>query len=353
MFSIPDEGKHFSLKPIADEAPRTAGVGGGAERSPGRAVSAEISLLHQLLSSEAAVDSAGGEASLPAGGDHGSFMSNLQIFNKFSEYIEPGLFSPELFKESIHQASRHATTSIWSILKKSFDEDHASDEDLVILLVALMKMTSSFTYEHSKRVMEWSVSLAREAGLKADQVDDIKRGAFFRDIGKTGVFFGSLEEEEREHAGAFLKKEMLSFRVCGEFHDIGKLQIPPEIVNKTSRLTDEEFDIMKEHPLIGEAILKPIKSLSSILPAVRHHHERWDGKGYPDKLSGESIPLEARIVGITDSFDAMTADRPYRRAMSVADATKELEKNAGCQFDPLLVEKFLKILEKDPVMKVL
>jgi len=351
MFSFPDEGNHLYLKPIAGEASHPAVTPGDMARFSGGAEKTGMPLLNQLLASAAGSEEAGSDMA-PAG-DHGSFLSSMQIFNKFSEYIEPGIFNPAIFKESIRQAARHATTSIWSILKKAFDEDRASDEDLVILLVALMKMTSSFTYEHSKRVMEWSVSLAREAGLHADQVDDIKRGAFFRDIGQTGVFIGSLDDEERESIGAFLKEEMLSFRVCGEFHDIGKLQIPPEIVNKTSRLTDEELEIMKEHPIIGEAILRPIKSLQSILPAVRNHHERWDGKGYPDRLAGESIPLAARIVAITDSFDAMTADSPYRKAMSHEEALHELRTNAGRQFDPALVERFLRILEKEAAMRLL
>jgi HD-GYP domain-containing protein (c-di-GMP phosphodiesterase class II) len=349
MFSFPDEGNNFIIKSLADEPLQAASPGRvPLEMAPRSAVKSGNTQQGEAVTFE---QNMGGAALQELeDDDRGSLMSNLRIFSKFNEYVDPDLFNADVFKESIKQAAQNATTSIWTLLKKVYDEDDASDDDLVDMLEAMMKVASSFTYEHSKRVMEWSASLAHEAGLDQNQIDDIRQGALFRDIGETAYFYDTMDEEDRGEIASFLKKEVLSWKASGELHDIGKLQIPPEIVNKTSRLTDEEYEIMKQHPLIGEAMLKPIKRLAPILPAVRNHHERWDGMGYPDGLSGESIPVAARIIAITDSFDAMTEDRPYRKAMSQAEATGELRKNAGVQFDSELVERFLGILQKDATL---
>lgn len=131
--------------------------------------------------------------------------------------------------------------------------------------------------------------------------------------------------------------------ICGLVHDVGKIGVPEMVLAKPGRLTPEEFEQIKLHPGIGHLILRDIPLLADILPAVLHHHERWDGKGYPHGLSGQQIPLYARIVGLADTFDAMSSTRSYRPAMERPQVLAELARCAGSQFDPDLVPAFLTI----------
>ena len=126
-------------------------------------------------------------------------------------------------------------------------------------------------------------------------------------------------------------------------HDVGKVGIPESILCKPGPLTDEEYEVMKTHPLIGVQIVAPIAFLGSAVEVIRCHHERWDGKGYPDGLAEEDIPLGARIFSVCDTFDAMTSDRPYRRALSFDYAVEEIDRCGGTQFDPTVVEAFTKM----------
>lgn len=130
-------------------------------------------------------------------------------------------------------------------------------------------------------------------------------------------------------------------------HDVGKIGIAESILTKAGPLTDPEWVEMRRHPEIGEQICRPLSSSRQFAPIVRHHHERWDAMGYPDRLRGEAIPIGARIVGLIDAFDAMVNDRPYRAARSVAEAVAELRAQAGRQFDPGLVPVFIELLEED------
>ena len=133
-------------------------------------------------------------------------------------------------------------------------------------------------------------------------------------------------------------------RHASRLHDIGKIGIDDSILRKPSRLSDSEMDIMRGHPEVGENILKPVRYLSHILPAIRHHHERFDGEGYPDGLKSDEIPLAARIIAVVDTFDAMRSSRPYREKMELKPVLEELERVAGSQLDPGIVEKFLDIV---------
>ena len=140
--------------------------------------------------------------------------------------------------------------------------------------------------------------------------------------------------------------DMESLKVAATLHDIGKIAIPDNILLKPGRLTDEEYEIIKTHPVIGEEILTSISLLDTERIIIRHHHERWDGRGYPDGLSGTDIPFLSRILAIADTFDAMTSDRPYRKGLPIPQAISEITDNANRQFDPSVVEAFLSVFSR-------
>ncbi|AEF93389.1 putative PAS/PAC sensor protein [Desulfotomaculum nigrificans CO-1-SRB] len=132
--------------------------------------------------------------------------------------------------------------------------------------------------------------------------------------------------------------------VAALVHDVGKIGVPEHILNKPGRLTDEEFIKIKEHPVTGSNILKQIGSFNYLVPIVRAHHERYDGRGYPDGLAGKDIPLISRIIAVADAFEAMTSDRSYRKRFTIDYAVNELKLNAGTQFDPEIVDHFTKLI---------
>lgn len=143
------------------------------------------------------------------------------------------------------------------------------------------------------------------------------------------------------------KEESVALQKAGLLHDIEKASIPDKILKKEKPLTEREFVIIRKHPIKTIKILKPLHSLEAAIPIILHHHERYDGTGYPFRLKGEQIPVGARILAVADAFEAMITDRPWRKAFSVEQAVSEITKNSGAQFDPLVVEEFLKVV-KDP-----
>ncbi|MFH1485172.1 MAG: HD domain-containing phosphohydrolase [Chloroflexota bacterium] len=136
--------------------------------------------------------------------------------------------------------------------------------------------------------------------------------------------------------------DLESLRLGGMFHDIGKIGIPDNILQKPASLTEDEYAVIKKHPEIGVEILKPVEMLREVIPLVRHHHERFDGTGYPDGLKGQAIPIGARILAVADAYTAMTSARPYRTPLTHSAAIQELKANSGTQLDPAIVEAFIR-----------
>ncbi|WP_238473235.1 HD-GYP domain-containing protein [Desulforamulus profundi] len=132
--------------------------------------------------------------------------------------------------------------------------------------------------------------------------------------------------------------------VAALVHDVGKIGIPEHILNKPGRLTEDEFNKIREHSVMGANILKQIDTFSDLVAIVRAHHERYDGRGYPDGLAGEDIPLISRIITVADSFEAMTSDRSYRKRFTIEYALEELQRCAGTQFDPTIVNHFIQFV---------
>ncbi len=170
-----------------------------------------------------------------------------------------------------------------------------------------------YTYGHSMRVTYFSMVLGKELGMS--------------------------------------DKDMYDLQLSALFHDIGKIGTPDAVLNKPTRLTDEEFKIMKKHPTESYEILKGFSVFEKVARFAKHHHERYDGRGYPDGLKGEQIPLYSRIILIADTFDAMTSTRVYRKGLPYQTAFEELEEFSGSQFDPDLVVSFIKGMKKEQAKK--
>ncbi|MFA4888191.1 MAG: HD domain-containing phosphohydrolase [Candidatus Omnitrophota bacterium] len=142
------------------------------------------------------------------------------------------------------------------------------------------------------------------------------------------------------------EKQIESLKYASLLHDTGKADIPPEILTKTTKLTTKEYDIIKKHPVTGAAILRPLQIIKPAIPIIMHHHEKYDGTGYPSRLKKRQIPEGARIMAVADAFEAMVYGRPYRERKDVTSALKEIKKKSGTQFDPKVVEAFLRVIKK-------
>jgi diguanylate cyclase (GGDEF)-like protein/putative nucleotidyltransferase with HDIG domain len=184
----------------------------------------------------------------------------------------------------------------------------ALNEDILLSLANVIDLRDSYTLGHSKGVSDYAVQIAKELNLPAEQVNLIRTGSLL--------------------------------------HDIGKIGIPDSILFKPGPLTEEEFYFIKQHPARGAEIVRTNHTLRKMVPLIRHHHERFDGRGYPDGLQGCEIPLEARILSLADAVQAMGSDRPYRKALSPGEIVSEIKKHAGTQFDPQIVTLFLRVFNE-------
>ncbi len=177
---------------------------------------------------------------------------------------------------------------------------------VVKTLVRALEVKDPYIGEHMGAVSRLALRIGREISLPQEQVEALAIGALL--------------------------------------HDVGKIGIPDQVLHKPGRLTDEEYQSIKRHPILGVEIIASIKELAPALPVINHHHERFDGKGYPDALRGEDIPLIARVVSVADAFDSMTRGRPYGYDISQEAALEEIEVNSGTQFDPRIVRALLQVV---------
>lgn len=194
-------------------------------------------------------------------------------------------------------------------LKDTYDKLEKAYLESVETLRFTVEAKDTYTRGHSDRVSEYSVLLGNKLGLSDEDINTLKIG--------------------------------------GLFHDIGKIGVPDSILLKPSKLTDDEYSEIKNHPSIGAHILSNATIFQSVIPIVKHHHERYDGNGYPGKLKGEDIPFLARIAAVADSFDAMTSKRTYRDSLSLDIVKSEIERCKGTQFDPNCADAFLDILNNN------
>jgi putative nucleotidyltransferase with HDIG domain len=176
-------------------------------------------------------------------------------------------------------------------------------------MVSAIESRDCETKHHCRRVQAYAVMLAQRLGVSPEQLVDISYGALL--------------------------------------HDVGKIGVPDSILLKPGKLTEDEWHVMRQHTIIGYQMIKRIKFLQGAADIVLAHHERWDGRGYPNQVGGEDIPLGARIFSIIDTFDAITSKRPYKEALPVETARQEIERCAGTQFDPRLVAEFLRISDEE------
>jgi len=180
---------------------------------------------------------------------------------------------------------------------------------IIYALAATVDAKDSYTYGHSRKVSEYAVAVAEKLNMSQEKLSTV--------------------------------------RAASLLHDIGKVGVPDSILNKKEPLTDEEWKPIKSHPKLGVEILRHVIDLANCLPAILHHHEHYDGRGYPSGLKGDQIPLEARILTVADSYDAMTSPRPYREQLPMEEAINELKRCAGTQFDPEIVDIFCELIQPD------
>ncbi len=214
------------------------------------------------------------------------------------DFLNKPIFPEELFAR------------VSSLLKlKEFTDELESAEDVLCTLGLSVEARDPYTEGHCERLARFAVRLGQQLGLGDESLVALRRG--------------------------------------GYLHDLGKITVPDDILKKGANLTPAEWEIMKQHPITGELICRPLKSLRPVLPIIRNHHEHWNGSGYPDGLKGEQIPLLARILQVADVYDALTTARPYKPALNHEDTAQVMyrEAEAGL-WDPRLVREFLNLMKK-------
>ncbi len=220
-------------------------------------------------------------------------------------------------KKTLVKQNRTYQRNLESMVQERTQQLNKANDDLRSLFIGSIKALAQaleakdrYTQGHSARVAEESVRIARYLSLSEDEIQNIW--------------------------------------IAGFLHDIGKIGIQESVLNKPGRLDPEEWELVKQHPVFAARILEPIEELADVIKMVRHHHEHYDGKGYPDGLAGADIPLGARILSVADAYDALTSERPYRDAVPEEEALLVFEEASGTQFDPVLAGAFLSLKRERP-----
>lgn len=236
-----------------------------------------------------------------------NFTRRLSRLSEAIDRIQAGQLTTGL-----PESERDEIDELASRLKQLATSIQGEREDLLLAaiesLVTALEAKDTYTFGHSSQVGIFAVAIAKEFDV--------------------------------------LEQELFSIRIAALLHDIGKIGIPDQVLHKDGKPSEEEWLIIQQHPTIGAKILAGIPALSLVTGMVLHHHARWDGRGYPEKLAGEEIPFGARIIAVADSFQAMISDRPYRKGMETSVAVAEIRRCSGTQFDPAVVEAFLRTRSK-------
>ena len=221
-------------------------------------------------------------------------------FDQLLLLIESGIKSVEQMRE---------IKKINTKLENTYEKLEKAYMESIQTIRYTVEAKDTYTRGHSDRVSEYSVLIGEKLGMSKEDIRRLQKG--------------------------------------GLFHDVGKIGVPDNILQKNDKLTDDEYSEIKNHPTIGAQILSTASIFQDIIPIVKYHHERYDGKGYPCRLKGKDIPYLARITAVADAFDAMTSKRVYRDSLSIDVVISEIEKNKGTQFDPEIADVFLDILKND------
>lgn len=224
-------------------------------------------------------------------------QEELNFFSALASDVAMAIRNAQLFESLKREAERNRTLFLQTIE----------------VLGSTIEAKDAYTHGHTGRVTEYSVMIARH-------------------MAETG-------------AVQFPESFFENIYIAGLLHDIGKIAIPEAILNKQGKLTEDEYAVMKQHTLRGSEIVKPLSLPKEAIDGIRHHHERFDGKGYPDGLQDGQIPMAAAIMAVADAFDAMTSDRPYRKGMSKEVAIEEIKRNSGTQFHPVVVKAMVELYE--------
>ncbi|MCT4594547.1 MAG: diguanylate cyclase [Anaeromicrobium sp.] len=250
-------------------------------------------------------------------GEEALTYGRLTISVGVSSYPEKSIGKSELINSAddalyrakfFHKNRVESYVSILEELKNEIEDKHIDIISSIKTLISVINAKDRYTYAHTERVVMYCDILGHRLGLNEWDTKKLKYGAYL--------------------------------------HDIGKINLSKALLNKKTKFTNEEWANMKMHPNYGVDIIKPVESLKDIVPLILHHHERYDGGGYPSGISGENIPYLSRILTVVDSFDAMTSNRPYKMGKSSEAAIEELLKNKGIQFDPHITDEFIKIIKE-------
>lgn len=288
--------------------------------------------------------------------DHNIVYTNQYVFNltgyspeevmgaKCYDVVNKGIPCPNCAVRLAKQSGKNER-----ILKEELDK---AGNEIYNEMIAVPLFEEDGTYEY---LMEIVISKTQEVSLRKKIERD-----FFRLVETLGYVLGTRDEYTGNHSHNVERiiklvadklnlspDEKSTLNIAASLHDIGKVGISDKILNKEGKLTDEEYTIIQSHPVLGEGILANIESFNTIKEIVKYHHERYDGKGYPDGLAGDDIPYFARLIAIADTYDAMTTTRPYRKALGREYARDELIKYKGTQFDPSLVPVFVALIDEN------